>query len=391
MEHAPARVLMAPGPSNLPPRVVQALIDPLVGHKDPYFLDLMEHTAALMRQVFQTSNQATFALPATGGSGMEGALINVLQPGDTVVIGTAGFFAQRMADIAMRLQGVNVVVVPAAWGSPIDFDVLAQVVREHRPRALAVVHGETSTGVEQPLRGLAEVCHEVDALLVVDAVATLGGVNLPVDDLGIDVCFSGSQKCLSAPPGLAPVTVSDRAMQVIQSRRTPVQSWYFDFGLHARLWGPDHIYHHTSPVLNVYALCEALRLVIEEGLEARYARHCLHAAALRAGLAALGLCDFAASGFRVPSVVTALAPDGVSAHAVRKALLDELNVEISTGLGEHADSMWRIGIMGYSAQRANVLLVLAGLEDALRAQGWQPRGSAIQAAGAVYAQAAPTR
>jgi alanine-glyoxylate transaminase / serine-glyoxylate transaminase / serine-pyruvate transaminase len=377
--HAPQRVLMAPGPSNVHPRVVQALIEPLVGHKDPYFLNLLDETSDLLRGVFCTRNAATFALPGTGGSGMEAAFVNALEPGDSVVIASAGFFAQRMVDICMRLHDVNVVVVPSEWGTPVDTDVLLEAIRQHRPRAVAIVHGETSTGIQQPLAGLAEACRAVDALLIVDAVATLGGVHLPVDELGIDICFSGSQKCLSAPPGLAPITVSDRAVERIASRKTPVQSWYLDLGLHARLWGPEHIYHHTSPVIGIYALAEALRIVHEEGLEERFGRHCEHNAALSAGIAALGLEQFAAREHRVPSVVTVLAPSGVSALAVRKQLLDELNVEISAGLGERADSMWRIGVMGHSAQRSNVMLILAGLERALGRTG------GTQAAAAAYA------
>jgi alanine-glyoxylate transaminase/serine-glyoxylate transaminase/serine-pyruvate transaminase len=343
----------------------------------------MEETAALLREVFQTGNRATFALPATGGSGMEGALVNVLEPGDTVVIGNAGFFAQRMVDICTRLAGVKVVVVAGAWGEPVDRDALVEAIEQHQPRAVAVVHGETSTGVLQPLEGLASVCHARDAVLIVDAVATLGGVRLPVDELEIDVCFSGSQKCLSAPPGLSPISVSERAMQLIANRETPVASWYFDLALHARLWDVEHAYHHTSPVLSVYALREALRIVLEEGLSARIERHCLHAAALSAGVEALGLSQFACDGYRMPSVVTMLAPEGVSARAVRQHLLEQLNLEISLGLGAHASSMWRAGVMGHSAQRANVTLLLAGLEQALRGEGFMPEGSGVGAAAAV--------
>lgn len=381
----PERVLMAPGPSNLHPRVIQALLAPLVGHKDPYFLELLEHTASLLRAVFQTRHPVTLALPASGGSGMEAALVNLLEPGDTVVIGVAGYFAERMVDISHRLAGVKVVLVSGEWGAPIAVERLVDAVREHRARALAVVHGETSTGVEQPLAGLADVCREMDALLVVDAVATLGGMHLPVDELGIDVCFSGSQKCLSAPPGLAPITVSERAMQTIQGRRTPVSSWYLDLGLHARLWDAPHAYHHTSPVLHIYALAEALRLIEEEGLEARFERHRLHASALRAGLDALGLRPFADPRHQMTSVVTVLAPPGVSASKVRAELLDELNIEISGGLGEMTDRMWRIGVMGYSAQRANVMLLLDGLEQILRRHGFAPAGRGTTAAEAVYA------
>src|SRR5713226_8597415 len=247
LTYPPQRILMAPGPSNVHPRVLQALSAPLVGHKDPYYLGVMDDTAALLRQVFQTTNEGTFALPATGGSGMEAALINLLEPGNTVVVGDGGFFAHRMVDIAQRLHDVKVVVVDGTWGCPVDNDRLVEAVRTHRPRVLAVVHGETSTGVEQPYDGLADVCREVGALLVVDAVATLGGVRLPVDEWGIDICYSGSQKCLSAPPGLAPITVSDRAGAMLRSRKTKVQSWYLDLSGVEKYWGKERTYHHTAP------------------------------------------------------------------------------------------------------------------------------------------------
>jgi alanine-glyoxylate transaminase/serine-glyoxylate transaminase/serine-pyruvate transaminase len=382
----PQRILMAPGPSNLHPRVLHALIAPLTGHKDPYFLAVMEETAGLLRQVFKTTNRATFALPATGGSGMEAALINLLEPGDTVVIASAGFFADRMVDICGRLNGIKVVVVEGAWGSPVDNDLIVEAVRTNRPRVLAVVHGETSTGIEQPFDGLADACDEVGALLVVDAVATLGGVALPVDELRIDICYSGSQKCLSAPPGLAPITLSERAIQTIEQRRTPVQSWYMDLGLHARYWDTEHIYHHTAPVLNVYALREALRLIVEEGVDQYLERHSLHAAALSAGLAALGLRQFADPAYRLASVATVLAPPGISAGAVRETLLDKFNLDIAGGLGEYADRMWRIGIMGHSARQANIILLLAALEHALRIQGFEPEASGATAAETVYSQ-----
>lgn len=380
----PQRILMAPGPSNLHPRVLQALIAPLTGHKDPYFLAVMEETAGLLRQVFKTTNRATLALPATGGMGMEAALINLLEPGDTVVIGSAGFFAHRMVDICARLSGVTSIVVDGAWGSPVDNALLVQAVRTHRPRVLALVHGETSTGVEQPFDGLADVCREVGALMVVDAVASLGGVTLPVDELGIDICYSGSQKCLSAPPGLAPITLSDRAIATIEARRVPVQSWYMDLGLHARFWDTEHIYHHTAPILNVYALREALRIIVEAGVDERIKHHQLHAQALVAGLEALGLRLFADPAYRLTSVTTVLAPPGVSASVVREQLLDEYNLEISGGLGDYADRMWRIGIMGHSAQQANVMLLLAALEQALIRQGFSPLGSGTHAAEAIY-------
>ena len=380
----PQRILMAPGPSNLHPRVLQALIAPLTGHKDPYFLAVMEDTAQLLRQVFQTTGRATLALPATGGSGMEAALVNLLEPGDTAIVARAGFFANRMVDIVARMHDVRTIVLDADWGLPVDNDVLCDAVRTHRPRVLAMVHGETSTGVAQPLEGLAEVCREAGTLLVVDAVATLGGVDLPVDELGIDVCYSGSQKCLSAPPGLAPIAVSDRAMHAIEHRRTPVQSWYLDLGLHARFWDTEHIYHHTAPILHVYALREALRIIVEEGLDQRVARHELHTVALRAGLDAMGLRQLPHPSHRVTTVTAVMAPPRVSALAVRDMLLDEFNLEIAGGLGEYADRMWRIGVMGHSAQQANIMLFLAALEHALRRQGYVPPSPGTSAAEAIY-------
>ena len=382
----PERVLMAPGPSNLHPRVVQALSAPLTGHKDPAFLEIMVSVAGLLREVFQTKNAATFALPATGGSGMEASLMNLLEPGDAVVIGRGGFFANRMVGIAERI-GARVVVVDAPWGQPLDRDELLDAVRTHRAKVLAVVHGETSTGVEQPLAGLGRACRELNAFLVVDAVASLGGTALAVDDLAIDLCYSGSQKCLSAPPGLCPITLSPRALAAIEERKAPVPSWYFDLGLHARYWDTEHIYHHTAPVLNVYALHEALRIVQEEGLEGRFARHRLHAEALRAGLTALGVQLFAHAAHRLVPVVTALVPEGVSDAVTRNALLDQYSIEIAGGLGDYAGRMWRVGVMGHSATRSNVKLLLGALEGILRAQGYRS-GSAAAAADDVYAAAA---
>ena len=383
----PERVLMAPGPSNIHPRVLQALVAPLTGHRDPVFLAIMDEVTDLLRGLFQTRNRATFALPATGGSGMDATLINLLEPGDTVVLGRAGFFANRMVDIAERIAssqiGGRVVVVDAPWGEMVDPQHLIDAVRQHRPRVLALVHGETSTGVEQPLEGLAKVCQDVDAFLAVDAVASLGGSRLPVDELGIDVCYSGSQKCLSAPPGLAPITLSDRALAAIEQRQSPVPSWYLDLSLHARFWD-EHLYHHTAPVLNVYGLREALRMIEEEGLERRVQRHAQHARALRAGLEALGLRLFADAGHRLDPVTTVLVPDGVSDDAVRTMLLEDFNLEIAGGLGEYTGRMWRIGLMGHSARRSNVMLLLSALEHGLRRQGWQPAASGVAAAEAVY-------
>lgn len=383
--YPPERILMVPGPSNLHPRVARALAAPIASHKDPVVLAIMDEVVEHLRQVFVTRNQATFALPASGGSGMDAALLNLVEQGDTVVIGRAGFFAHRMVGIAERL-GARVVVVDAPWGQALDPAALVRAVHQHGARVLATVHGETSTGVEHPLEGLGAACRQAGAFLVVDAVASWAGTPLPVDELQIDVCYSGSQKCLSAPPGMAPITLSDRALDHVQRRSTPVPSWYLDLTLHARYWGAEHIYHHTGPVLNLYALCEALRLVQEEGLEARYERHQRHARALRAGITALGLRLFADPAHQLANVTTVEVPPGVDEQEVRAELLRAYNLEIAGGIDQYAGRLWRIGVMGHSAQRRNVLLTLSGLEAALRRRGFSsPPGAAVAAADDVYA------
>ena len=385
----PERVLMIPGPSNLHPRVRQALMTPLVGHKDPDYLKVMERIVGQLRFLFMTRNEATFALPATGGSGMEAALLNLIEPGDAVVVGVAGYFAERMVDIANRLEA-RVTVVQAEWGRPIDPAQVREAVAGSGARVIAIVHGETSTGVCQPLAEIGQIAREHGSLLVVDAVATLGGVPLPCDDLGIDVCFSGSQKCIGAPPGLAPITLSSRAMERVRHRRRRVPSFYFDLDLHARYWSDEHIYHHTGPVLNGYALHEALCLIEEEGLEARFARHRLHAEAATAGLEAMGLQLLPARADRLATVLAVLPPAGVDEARVRETLARDLRLDIAGGLGPYAGRLWRIGIMGYSAQRQNVTLLLAGLEQALREQGYPAQPGAAQAAAeAVYAGGHP--
>lgn len=384
----PRRLLMVPGPTNLHPRVQQALLTPMMSHKDPVFLATMDAVAERLRTVFQTRNRVTMALPATGGSGMEASLMNLLEPGDTVLVGVAGFFAQRMVEIARRLGstcGVRLATVEAPWGEAIPSDTLRAAIDRERPRVVALVHGETSTGVLQPLDGLADVVHRNGGFLVVDCVPTLGGQPVLVDEWGIDVCYSGSQKCLSAPPGLCPITVSDAAIGAIQSRRQPVASWYLDLSLHARYWDAEHIYHHTGPVLQVCALAEALQMIVEEGLEPRFARHRLHARALRRGLEALDLQLFVRPEDAMTTVVTVRAPDGISAHAIQASLLDDFNIEVGIGLGPYTDRLWRIGVMGHSAQRENVMLLLGALQTALARAGHRA-GDAMQAADASYTE-----
>ena len=375
----PSRVLMAPGPTNLPPAVLQALVAPLTGHKDPAYLKVMDETADLLRQVYCTRNPVTLALPGTGGAGMEAGLVNLLEPGDRVLIGVNGLFCERMVEIAKR-NGAEVVPLVAEWGSIVEPDVVERALAEKRTKLVAIVHGETSTGVLQPIEEIVALAHEHGALAAVDAVATLGGIEVPSDRWDVDFCYSGSQKCLSAPPGAAPVTVSDRGMAAISGRKTPVASWYYDMSLHEKYWLGERIYHHTAPVLTMYALREACRLAVEEGLETRWARHKRLFGALVAGLEALGLDLFAAPAYRLPTVAAIRVPEGVNDPRVRGILLDEFGIEIAGGLGAYAGRMWRIGIMGYSASQANVILVLAALEDALRREGRRIEGGAGVAA-----------
>lgn len=375
----PARVLMAPGPTNLPPAVLQALASPLIGHKDPVYLRVMDETADLMRAVFISENSVTLALPGTGGAGMEACLVNLLEPGDRVLIGVNGLFGERMVEIARR-NGAEVVPLEAEWGEIIDPAAIRRALGEKRTKLVALVHGETSTGVLQPIDDLAAMAHEQGALFALDTVATLGGIEVASDDWELDLCYSGSQKCLSAPPGAAPLTVSERGMAAIRERKTAVASWYMDLSLHEKYWLGERIYHHTAPVLTMYALREACRLALEEGLEARWTRHQRLAAALTAGLEALGLQLFAPAEYRLPTVAAIRVPEGVNDARVRGILLEEFNIEIAGGLGAYAGRMWRIGIMGYSASEANVVLVLAALEHALRAEGRHVDGGAGVAA-----------
>jgi len=350
----------------MPPDVVRAMMAPVIGHLDPQLFRLLDETAALLRLIFQTQNRMTLTLPATGMGGMEAMLLNLLQPGDTVIIGVAGFFADRMTNIAGRI-GAKVIRVEAEWGQPVPAEAIQAALKANPgTRLVALVHGETSTGLEQPIKEIATLAHAAGALLLVDAVASLGGVNIPVDEWGIDACYTGSQKCLSAPPGMAPITLNDRAMTVVRQRRTPLPSFYFDLTLLERYWGSERLYHHTTPVHFIYAMHEACRLVVEEGLAARFARHKALSDRLVAGLAALDLPLFTNPAHKLPSLTAVLLPPGLDDAAIRRRLLNEYNIEIGGGLGPYKGKMWRIGLMGYSARQANVDLVLAALREILR-------------------------
>ena len=384
----PARILLGPGPSCVHPRVLKALSTPLVGHLDPEFVRLMEETKALLRFVFQTKNTLTLPISGTGSAGMETCLVNILEPGDEAIVGVNGVFGTRMVDIVERCGG-KPVVIEAPWGNVFTPEQVQNALnRCSRPKVVALVHAETSTGAWQPLEDISPVVHRAGALFLVDAVTSLGGCPLQVDAWGIDVCYSGTQKCLSCPPGLAPVTLNQAAVAVIRTRKSKVQSWYLDLTMIERYWGEERVYHHTAPISMNYALREALRLVQEEGLETRFRRHQQNHLALAAGLTALGIPLVAQEGHRLWTLNSVSIPDGVDDGAVRRQLLDEYNIEIGAGLGPLRGRVWRIGLMGESSTRSNVLLLLSALEEILQKQGYRcSPGVGVSAAQAVYAAA----
>lgn len=350
----------------MPPSVQSAMVRSQLGHMDPDLMPVLEETTVLLRQVFQTAHEVTFPVSGTGTAGMEACLVNALEPGDRVVVASSGYFAQRIAEIARR-TGADVTVVEAPWGQAVDARDVERAVAVRRTKVVAAVHVETSTGVLQPLRDLVRIAHAGSALILVDAVASLGGVNLPVDAWEIDLCYSGSQKCLSAPPGMAPLTI---AGPVLAAPRThPVASFYLDAKLLWQYWAKPHTYHHTVPVPFVFALHEALRLVLAEGLAARVARHANNASALGAGLEAMGLRLFAPADLRSPTVVTVEVPQGADDARVRRRLLEEYGIEIAGGLGPLRGRVWRVGLMGYSSQDRLVLLLLTALQAILSSEG----------------------
>ena len=375
------RLLMGPGPSNVAPRVLQAMSASLLGHLDPDFLHVMDDVKEMLRLVFQTANGITLPISGTGTAGMEAALVNILEPGDTIVVGVNGYFGDRLAQIAARC-GATVHRVEAEWGHPLDPQAVEAELKKHpKVKAVAMVHAETSTGVESPVADIADIAHAQDALTIVDAVTSLGGLAVSVDQRGIDVCYSGTQKCLSCPPGLAPITLAPPAEEVLSNRRTLVQSWYLDMTLLRTYWSENRAYHHTAPVSMIYGLREGLRLVLEEGLEARFQRHARNAAALRAGLEGLGLRLLAQEGYRLPTLTSVRIPEGVNDTAVRSALLRQYNIEIGGGLGPLAGKIWRIGLMGENSTPSSVLTLLSALEDVLPKEGYEvARGEGVATA-----------
>jgi alanine-glyoxylate transaminase/serine-glyoxylate transaminase/serine-pyruvate transaminase len=384
--HPPQRILLGPGPSEVPARVLAALAAPTLGHLDPVYLRLMDDTRALLQQVFRTQNRLTLAVPGTGSAGMEACIANLIEPGDEAIIGVAGVFGGRMKEVAER-YGATVHTLEAPWGRTLEpADVEAALKAHPRTKLVGLVHAETSTGAHQPIEEIARLAHAAGALIVVDAVTSLAGHELRVDDWQLDACYSGTQKCLSCPPGLAPVTFSAAALEAMDRRKTKVRSWYLDMSLIRNYWGEDRAYHHTAPVNMTYALHEALLAVLEEGLDARIARHRQHHLALRAGLEAMGLAYIPERS--LASLNAVHVPAGVDDGKARGRLLNDFGIEIGGGLGPFKGKAWRIGLMGASSTRRNVTLVLAALETILADAGAKlAPGAALAAAAAVYAQA----
>ena len=383
------RILLGPGPSMADPRVLRAMATPLVGQFDPEFTALMTEVMELSRLAFQTQNPRTFPVSGTGRAGLEAALASLVEPGDRVVVGECGRFGLLFCEIAERC-GAEVVPVRAEWGGIVEPDSIRRALESGRTKVVAMVHGETSTGVLQPLPEIARLARDHDALTVVDAVVTLGGVEVATDRWGVDVVTAGTQKCLSCPSGLAPLTYNARAEAVMAARRRKVQSNYLDLTQLAHYWSPARFNHHTAPTTMVYGLREALRALAVEGLAARFARHRLQGEALRAGIAALGLSLFGAEppARRLPVITPVVVPEGVDELRVRRRLLHDFGIEIGAAFGPLQGRIWRIGTMGYSARRENVLLCLLALEAVLRGEGWRAEpGAGVEAALRHYAAA----
>lgn len=360
-----ARILLGPGPSMVSPRVMRALAAPVLGHLDPEFLKLMDEEQQLLRQVFQTQNELTLAIPGTGSAGMEAALCNFIEPGDAVLVCVMGFFGERLCDMVQR-YGAQLDRLDRPWGEAFDPAEVVAALKAKAYKLVALVHAETSTGALQ--HGLPEICaaaHESGALVVLDTVTSLGGLPVEIDRWGVDVAYSAAQKCLSCPPGLAPLTVSERARATLKARKTPVANWYLDLNGLEKYWGAPHAYHHTAPSSLHYALHEGLAAILEEGLEARFARHRANAELLWDGLDALGLPPFVPVERRLATLTTPQIPAGLDDAAARCRLLEDFNIEVAGGFGPLKGKVWRVGLMGYSSRRENIVLLLAALEHIL--------------------------
>jgi len=383
----PTRLMMTPGPCSIDPRVYRALSMPIVGHLDPWFRGCMEETQVLMRRLFQTENRITFPLSASGSGGIEASVFNSLEPGDEAICCVNGMFSERSYVVAQHTQ-TTVHLVEAPLGKPVDPEHVRKVAKGRKIKMISLAQGETSTGVVTDIDPFRKVADECGALLVVDTVASLGAVPLHVDKQRIDICFSGSQKAISAPPGMSPITVSARAEEVFRGRRTKVQSWYFDLTTAMNYWGKDRLYHHTPPISLIYALHEAMRIVLEDGLETRWERHRVNQLALVAGAEAMGLEMFVENPKdRLVTVTAVKIPAGVDDVKFRNQLLDEFNIEIAGGIGATKGQIWRLGTMGYCSQKPFILQLLAAMDKALLDQGHRHSpGAGVAGAIKSYAQ-----
>jgi len=384
----PYRLMLTPGPSSVDSRVYRALAAPLVGHLDPWFKICMDETQLLMRQIFQTGNRLTMPLSASGSGGIEASVLNTLEEGDEAIVAVNGTFSDRMYEIASRAT-TKVTKVEAPYGLPVDAEDMRKAGKGKKIKMIGLAHGETSSGVVTKLDAYRKVADELGALLVVDTVASLAAVPLHVDRERIDICFSGSQKAISAPPGMSPITVSPAAEDVFRKRKTKVQSWYFDLTTAMNYWGKERLYHHTPPISLIYALREAMRMVVEEGLEARWERHRVNQLALIAGVEAMGLGLLVKNpADRLPTVTAVMIPSGIDDAKVRNQLLDEFNIEIAGGFGPVKGKIWRVGLMGHCSQKPNVLLFLSALEKVLQEQGHRTHaGAGVAAAIQSYSHA----
>lgn len=366
--NVPHRLLLGPGPSAVHPRVLRTMSTELIGYLDPEWIALMDEEQALLRAVFQTENKMTFPMSGTGSAGMETAFCNFVEPGETVVIGCNGYFSERMCEMA-RIYGANVKRIEKPWGDIFTPDEIEAALVENKPvKILALVHAETSTGALQPLERMADVVHRNGALFLIDCVTSLGGVPLKIDDWGIDVAYSASQKCLSCPPGLSPFTVSDRAREILYSRKTRVSNWYLDLTMIEKYWNQDRVYHHTPSTTLHYGFREGLRLILEEGLEDRWSRHQTIAEYLWDKMETLGLQLFVPKRHRLSSLSTVCVPEGIDDAAVRTQLREVYNIDIAGGFGPLKGKIWRIGLMGFSSRRENVTLLYEALREILHSK-----------------------
>ncbi|MHB1357235.1 MAG: pyridoxal-phosphate-dependent aminotransferase family protein [Anaerolineae bacterium] len=363
LENQP-RILLGPGPSMVHPRILAAMSTPLVGHLDPYFIKVMDRTQSLLRYVFETDNRLTIPISGTGSASMEAVVVNFVEPGTRVLVLINGVFGERLAEMASRCGG-DVAVLNRPWGEVFTPEQVQAELQRRPAQVVAVVHAETSTGALQPLDDIIDLVHQQGGIAIVDTVTSLAGIRVKVDEREIDVCYSGTQKCLGVPPGLGPITISPRAEQYFKARKTKVQSWYLDLNLVLAYWGNARTYHHTAPISMNYALYEGLRIILEEGLEARCQRHIENARMLWSGLEELGLEMHVPLETRAPSLTTVRVPEGVDEAQVRARLLNEFNIEIAGGLGELKGKVWRIGLMGYSSSRENIILLLGALKRIL--------------------------